>query len=154
MEFKDNQTIVAAGEIWDVLVAHAVQKNLWGIENLSGVPARWAARLSKILRLRAALSQVIQCVEVFDQKTGRSKLVAQRARIWIQSKYFQGMRTLCRIACRAQTFNFNPYQISHTKSAARFQDKMPTLEEIREAVLQIRKNKFPDLSVEGLLARF
>ena len=37
-EFDGEQVVADAGESWDALVAQAVEKNLWGVENLSGIP--------------------------------------------------------------------------------------------------------------------
>src|SRR3989344_179186 len=36
---QEGETLISgAGESWDAVVARAVEENLWGVENLSGIP--------------------------------------------------------------------------------------------------------------------
>lgn len=41
--------VVGAGVTWDDFVAWCVDRNLYGAENLSGIPATWGLRLCRIL---------------------------------------------------------------------------------------------------------
>jgi UDP-N-acetylmuramate dehydrogenase len=44
--------------------------------------------------------------------------------------------------------------LSYKDLATRFKDATPTLQELHDAVVEIRKNKFPDLAVEGTAGSF
>lgn len=72
---QDGNTLTAgAGENWDALVAYAVDKNLWGIENLSGIPGSvGGAVVQGIGAYGAAVGQTLSLVEVFDRETAEVK---------------------------------------------------------------------------------
>src|SRR3989344_5659360 len=56
--------IAGAGERWDALVEYSVQKNLWGIENLSGIPGRvGGSTVQKVAAYGQAISQTLARTE-------------------------------------------------------------------------------------------
>jgi UDP-N-acetylmuramate dehydrogenase len=58
---------VAAGEIWDDLVKHTVDKDWWGIENLSHIPGKTGAlAVQNVGAYGQEASQVVKSVEVLD----------------------------------------------------------------------------------------
>ncbi len=63
---REGNTLVAgAGEQWDTLVSRAVQENLWGIENLSGIPGTvGGAVFGSIGAYGQAIAQTLTWVEV------------------------------------------------------------------------------------------
>ncbi|MFI3283237.1 MAG: FAD-binding protein, partial [Rikenellaceae bacterium] len=61
---------VDAGVEWDDLVEWAVEKNLWGIENLSLIPGKaGAAPVQNIGAYGVEVKDLIEEVEIFDTET-------------------------------------------------------------------------------------
>jgi UDP-N-acetylmuramate dehydrogenase len=59
--------VAAAGESWEGVVMRAVSENIWGIENLAGIPGTvGGAVVQNIGAYGAALSQTLEWVEVYD----------------------------------------------------------------------------------------
>ena len=88
IEEKDGLLVVGAGEEWDALVLHAVKKNLWGIENLSGIPGSvGAAPVQDIGAYGAELRDVFEFVEAFDTHRGNRAAFKQRMRVWLSHKH-------------------------------------------------------------------
>ncbi len=149
--------VAAAGESWDTFVARTVEENLWGIENLSGIPGTvGGAVVQNIGAYGAALSQTLEWVEVLDRQTENIKTLTREA---------------CAFGYRDSIFKQNPGRyvvlhaafslsgvpnpnISYKDLQEQFKDKTPTIQEIRAAVLGVRKNKFPDLGKEGSAGSF
>ena len=64
--------VVGAGESWDGLVARAIEKGFWGIENLSGIPGTvGAAPIQNIGAYGTEVKDTILWVEVFDIAAGK-----------------------------------------------------------------------------------
>lgn len=62
--------IVGAGVSWDALVVEAAARNLWGLENLAGIPGTvGAAPVQNIGAYGAEVKDTLQSVEVFDTQT-------------------------------------------------------------------------------------
>ena len=71
--------ISGAGENWDALVASAVKKRLWGIENLSGIPGTvGAAPVQNIGAYGAELKDTLEWVEVLDAKNGKLRTLSNK----------------------------------------------------------------------------
>ena len=63
---------VAAGECWDDFVAWCVERELWGVENLSAIPSSvGAAPVQNIGAYGAEVKDTITVVEYFDVETRR-----------------------------------------------------------------------------------
>ena len=63
------------GEIWHNLVIFAVNKNYWGIENLSLIPGTvGAAPIQNIGAYGAELKDILENVEAYEIKTGQKKI--------------------------------------------------------------------------------
>lgn len=62
---------VSAGETWDDLVQHAVERNWWGIENLSHIPGQsGVALVQNIGAYGQQVSDVVQSARVLEIATG------------------------------------------------------------------------------------
>lgn len=167
--------IAAAGESWDALVARAVGDGLWGIENLSGIPGTvGGACVQNIGAYGAALSQVIEWVEVFDTTTGQvmrldnaqcafgyrdsvfKKCSAENPRSGeIYLAPARGFFAPLIVLRAALSLSAAPRpNLAYADLAARFKGSAPSLGDIRAAVLDIRAHKFPDLGVEGTAGSF
>jgi UDP-N-acetylmuramate dehydrogenase len=63
---------VAAGEVWDDVVAHAVAEEWAGLETLSGIPGRaGASPVQNVGAYGAEVAETIARVRTFDRRTGR-----------------------------------------------------------------------------------
>ncbi len=150
--------IVGAGESWDGVVARVVEENLWGIENLSGIPGTvGAAPVQNIGAYGAELKDTLAWVEVLDVQTKEVKKMAN---------------TECAFGYRASVFKKNPGRyvilrialilkqerapkLAYRDLAEAFAGiSAPKLGDIRAAVLAIRAKKFPDLAQEGTAGSF
>src|SRR3989344_5168384 len=71
----DGETVLAgAGEQWDTLVKQAVEKDLWGIENLSGIPGSvGAAPVQNIGAYGQELKDSLAWVDALDVGSGEVK---------------------------------------------------------------------------------
>ncbi len=154
----NQKTLVAgAGEGWDEIVAQAVEANLWGLENLSGIPGTvGGAVVQNIGAYGAALSQTLLWVEVYDSESGEvKKMTNAECMFGYRESFFKhdgGRHIVLRAAF---TLSLEPKaNITYKDLAARFTDSSLDIAEIRAAVLEIRKGKFPDISVEGTAGSF
>ncbi len=160
--------VAGAGEGWDGLVAHTVEQGLWGLENLSGIPGTVGGAVwGNIGAYGASVSQTLQWVEAYDREAGEMRRFdAAACALGYRDSFFKqhaGRYVIVRAAfALAQTPRPN---LSYKDLSARFAvapsqtdtapaTTVPTLAEIRDAVLAIRKEKFPDLSVEGTAGSF
>ena len=68
---------VNAGETWDDLVQHAVERNWWGIENLSHIPGQaGAALVQNIGAYGQQASDVVQSARVMEISTGAPRVLS------------------------------------------------------------------------------
>ncbi len=155
----DSSILVAgAGESWDAVVARAIARGLWGIENLSGIPGTvGAAPVQNIGAYGAEAKDALVWVEAFHIQTGRiTRFEKSECKFSYRMSLFKknpGIYFITRVAFllhRKGTPNISYRDLSEffTGNAA------PTLQEIRDAILSIRARKFPDLSKEGTAGSF
>ncbi|MDO8594499.1 MAG: UDP-N-acetylmuramate dehydrogenase [bacterium] len=194
--------IAGAGESWDGLVAQAVERGLWGIENLSGIPGSVGATpIQNIGAYGAEIKDVVEWVEVFDTKTGKVKklrkdvcqfsyrdslfkkpegksLIVLRVALRLKKngtpnleykdlqKYFYGESHSLLYPPKdgsasggkgsTRVFVGEGFKSSGLDDSATSFKKggIPTLAEVRDAVLSIRTGKFPDLKTHGTAGSF
>lgn len=154
---EGNTFVVAAGENWDALVGCAVNKNLWGIENLSGIPGTvGGAVVQNIGAYGQALSQTLAWVEVFDTRSNQvERLPKEKLQFGYRGSLFKQEEG--RYVVLKAALELNPAAAPNTAYKdlkARFEGLRPTITDIRTAVLEIRSNKFPDLATEGTAGSF
>ena len=189
---EGNSVVVTsgAGESWDGLVAQSVERGLWGIENLSGVPGSvGAAPIQNIGAYGTEVREVIEWVEVFDTKTGEiKKLTNEECRFGYRDSIFKHPEgkslVVTRVAFRLhkdgvpnlvykdlQNYFYEESNSSFPKGGGESSNRriskslglrplllgkgeLPTLAEIRNAVIEIRSKKFPDLNEFGTAGSF
>jgi len=157
VEEDGNTFIAAAGESWDALVECAVTKKLWGIENLSGIPGTvGGAVVQNIGAYGQALSQTLAWVEVFDTHTGSvERLPKEKLSLGYRGSVFKQEEGRYVVLKAALVLSPTPApSVAYKDLRARFADQSPAITDIREAVLEIRAAKFPDLMVEGTAGSF
>jgi UDP-N-acetylmuramate dehydrogenase len=154
IEEKDELLIAQAGEEWDNVVSYANERGLWGIENLSGIPgSTGAAPVQNIGAYGTELKDTLHFVDAFDTKRGEIVRFSNEQ---------------CEFGYRTSLFKKNPghycimrvgLRLSKTgKPNLSYKDlqplQNPSLREVREVVIAIRRKKFPDLSQEGTAGSF
>lgn len=160
IEFPEKDLlVVGAGEVWDDVVAAAVSRNLSGIENLSYIPGNaGAAPVQNIGAYGAEIKEVIEWVEVFDPLImGVRSLTNSECRFGYRDSLFKSEEgknlIVTRIAMRLRE-NGKP-NISYKDLAVYFTGKEETtIAEVRNAVIEIRKKKLPDVAEVGTAGSF
>jgi UDP-N-acetylmuramate dehydrogenase len=155
-EKEDQLLIVGAGESWDATVAYAISHNLWGIENLSGIPGTaGGAVVQNIGAYGAAISEVVAFVDVFDRERAVvERLSAKDCQFNYRDSLFKhGEKYIVLTAALRLSKKATP-----NLSYAGLKDRMGTLsgelQTIRDTVRAIRGEKFPDLEKEGTAGSF
>ncbi|MGH7141078.1 MAG: UDP-N-acetylmuramate dehydrogenase [Minisyncoccia bacterium] len=148
--------IASAGEPWDALVLNAVHENLWGIENLSGIPGTvGGAVVQNIGAYGAAISEALEWVEAYDIASGAiTRLKNAECAFGYRDSIFKHRPQLI-VVRTALRLSISPRpNLSYRDLAARFDASTPALADIRDAVIDIRAGKFPDLTREGTAGSF
>ncbi len=180
-ETEENKTlvVVGAGESWDGLVQYAVEHGLWGLENLSGIPGTvGGAAWGNIGAYGASASQSVAWVEAYDRVQRelvrldaslcafgyRDSFFKQRASRYIITRVAFALSRVAQpnlvykdLALRFATAQQSKITEQKTTSEVEVtieQETEPTLANIRDAVLAIRREKFPDLAIEGTAGSF
>jgi UDP-N-acetylmuramate dehydrogenase len=156
---SDDSIISAdAGALWDDVVKFAVERNLWGIENLSAIPGTvGGAVVQNIGAYGAALSQVVVRVCAFDTYTKKKVEFENFAcNFGYRSSIFKSLldRYIV-LTVDLRVTRDTALQISYKDLALYFQDhQSPNLSEVRTAVQKIRSRKFPPLDEYGTAGSF
>ena len=150
----------ASGVSWDTFVADTVSRGLWGLENLSGIPGTvGAAPIQNIGAYGAEAKDTIESVRALDMRTGKERIFGNaECRFGYRDSFFKSLEGKNFIVLEV-TFKLSKEpkpSISYKDLAAFFatQKTPPSPKNIREAVLQIRSKKFPDLSKVGTAGSF
>lgn len=169
-ETDDVLVVAGAGVHWDDLVAETVLKNLSGLENLSWIPGSvGAAPVQNIGAYGAEIKDCLEWVEVIDSRKvqeGQSaqppkKIPREECRFEYRESFFKTPEgkhfIITRVAFKLRK-NGKP-NISYKDLANFFADKTakgetPTITEVRNAVIQIRKAKLPDVAKLGTAGSF
>ncbi len=156
--FTDDGTLYSvidanAGEDWEEFVAETVEKDLFGIENLSSIPGKvGAAPVQNIGAYGAEVGNVIESLRVLDTKTMKfidlsfvDCKFSYRDSIF---KHEKGRYIVTKV--RFRLCKQGDVNIEYKELGKYFIDKhisKPSLKEVRNAVIEIRKNKLPDWKV-------
>lgn len=153
IEFKgisyDGERVTAsAGEVWDEFVCDVVQHNLWGVENLSLVPGTvGGAAVQNIGAYGVEVGDTIFSVEAFDIKRMQTKIfLRDDCEFGYRESIFKKNKDL--VVTRV-SFTLNARSVPHVdyedvkKYFSANGVVVPTLGEIREAIIAIRKAKMP-----------
>lgn len=146
---------VGSGQSWDEFVAWTVDKGLYGIENLSAIPGTvGAAPVQNIGAYGQEAAATVQSVRAFD--TQEMKFVdlsaAQCAFDYRESifKRQKGRYIISRVDfIFPSTGAVNIGYRDLGDYFARIGKQAPSLADVRNAVIDIRRNKLPDLNEWG-----
>ncbi len=151
---------VGAGVVWDDLVNMSVNKGLYGIENLSGIPGTvGAAPIQNIGAFGHEAASAIQSVEGFYFGSGKPfSIDADKCNFGYRNSIFKN-ELKSKVMITNVTFKFNKQgklnlDYGALKSAPELQKSNPSLSDVRQAVLSIRNSKLPDPDVLGNAGSF
>lgn len=147
---NDNEVIleVAAGELWDDVVRLATEAGWWGIENLSHIPGTMGAfPVQNVGAYGQEASQVITCVQVLDRTTHQlSTLSAEQLKFGYRSSIFNQSQSgqYIVVSCTMKLSKIPRPNLQYRDLQERFpSDAQPTLTQIRQAIIEIRNEKYP-----------
>ena len=161
-ENKDEVLIkVGAGEVWDELVERVVAKGWWGIENLSYIPGNVGALVVQNAGAYGVEAKdVVESVEVYEIKTGEiMKLENEDCGFNYRKTIFnnqqRGGYIILNIIIKLR--KQGKPNLSYVSLAKYFEErniKELNLRQVRNAVIEIRKNKLPDWKKIGSVGSF
>jgi UDP-N-acetylmuramate dehydrogenase len=156
VEDDNDQSIikVGAGEDWDETVKQSVDMGLSGMEALSGIPGTTGATpYQNIGAYGQEIKDTLDSVEVYDTTDRQIKtLTNSECQFGYRDSIFKSSQK-GRYIITSVSFKLSkkPAEIPNYKDVQRYFEKEkisnPTAMQIRNAILEIRKNKFVDPSV-------
>lgn len=154
------EVVAGAGENWDELVAETVSRGLYGLENLSLIPGSvGAAPVQNIGAYGAELSAVINWVEVFDRGNAEvKKFSREECQFGYRDSLFKKGESnliITRVSMVLTTEGAlnTDYRDVKEYFAGRHITQ-PKLNEVRKAVIEIRRRKLPNGSEVGTAGSF
>ncbi len=158
---SDEETVsvrVGAGVIWDAFVAHCVEHNWYGVENLSGIPGEvGAAAVQNIGAYGVEVRELITSVETLDIQGKRVIYrvdecgYAYRRSSFKQPEMQSVFVTYVNFRLRKKpSYELEYGTIRHELSNCTFLD----LQTVRDVILRIRRTKLPDPEIVGNAGSF
>lgn len=159
--FDDRSSLVVAGAgaSWDAFVAACLERGYSGLENLSGIPGTvGASPIQNIGAYGKEAGESIEWVEAYDLFERRVvRLNRNACAFGYRESIFKRRPELFIIRVAFTLERTTLGDIRYKDLAAWFSEKStiaPTPQAIREAVLDIRGRKFPDLKRYGTAGSF
>ncbi|MFP4539491.1 MAG: UDP-N-acetylmuramate dehydrogenase [Candidatus Paceibacterota bacterium] len=150
LEESDNSVLLkaAAGEEWDKVVEESVNRGLYGIENLSGIPGTaGAAPVQNIGAYGVELSDVVSEVEAYDINEERTVVFrSEECDLGYRSSLFKkesGRFVVISVKMRLTRFGSLVCHYKDVRDRINENDP-PSLTQMRDLILDIRSKKFPD----------
>lgn len=146
---------VGAGENWDDFVADMVRRGLRGIENLSGIPGSVGATpIQNVGAYGREVCDVIAWVEALNTETLETELFTNKqCRFGYRDSFFkteEGKKFIVtEVGFRLEETGEPFLEYKDLKNYFGANEIKPSLENIRNAVIEIRSKKFPDLNKVG-----
>ena len=141
---------VSAAENWDDVVQHAVERDWWGIENLSHIPGQaGAALVQNIGAYGRQVSDVVQSARVMAISTGAlHDLSTADCSFGYRRSIFNTTERgkLVIVGLTLRLARHGPPRLNYPDVRTYFQERgigQPSLAEIRQAIINIRDRKFP-----------
>lgn len=154
-----SELVAGSGEDWDEIVNFAVQNNLYGLENLSGIPGTvGASPVQNIGAYGREVSRVISRVEVLDTDTlTLNTLNNQACGFSYRYSIFKNKKKYIITAVSFSLQLNGELDLAYQDVTNYFKDQKiakPTLVQVRQAILAIRSAKMPSLADFGLAGSF
>ena len=134
-----------AGEMWDDIVARAVELNASGIENLSLIPGTvGGAVYQNIGAYGTEIKDVLVSVTAYDISTDNIvRLSNKKCEFEYRSSVFKKNKKLIILEAELLLPKNKKPNLSYPDLQRRFEKQSPTLNEVRQAVIDIRLSKLP-----------
>lgn len=149
-----------AGVVWDDFVDYCVKNGLYGVENLSGIPGTvGASPVQNIGAYGAEAKDVIRGVEYFSIDDGCLKFIdVEDCRFTYRNSIFK-QELAGRVVVTAVLFKMSRrgmlnLSYGNLEEKLRQSGESPTLEVVRNAVIEIRRAKLPEPSEIGSAGSF
>jgi UDP-N-acetylmuramate dehydrogenase len=157
ISFSGERVVVKAGENWDEFVQKCVEQGLYGVENLSYIPGTvGAAPVQNIGAYGSEIKDTVDIVRAFDVKEGVFKDFSNTdCHFTYRDSLFK--KEIGRYIITSVTLVLKKeahINIEYRDLKDYFGDKKPTLSEVRNAVIEIRKRKLPDVKDFGTAGSF
>jgi len=148
-----------AGEVWDDLVRFSVEQGWFGLENLSGIPGTvGAAPVQNIGAYGSELKDTLVKVKAWDITADRLvELFNQDCNFSYRQSLFKQTSNYVVLSVTLNVSSSGQPVISYrdlSEKVGQLERSQLTPEFIRQAVLDIRSNKFPDLRTLGTAGSF
>lgn len=145
IEVNNNLVTAQAGEDWDEFVAFCVERNLAGIECLSGIPGFVGGTpVQNVGAYGQEVSETVRSVRVFDRKTHQILELSNNDCKFAYRKSIFNTTAKDRFIVLSVTYelkeNGEP-KIVYQDLREHFGERQPNLQETRDAVRQIRAAK-------------
>ena len=146
-----------AGELLDAIVAQTIQKQYWGLENLSHIPGTiGAAPVQNVGAYGVELSAIVHSVEAFSVDTGEVRsFTNEQCAFAYRDSFFKSQ------SGRQWIITHVTCQLSKHRNPVLSYGDLQTLDadvctsaDIRQTVIDIRKTKFPDWHTIGTAGSF
>ena len=152
-----------AGENWHELVSFAVEKDLGGIENLALIPGTvGAAPIQNIGAYGVELKDVFVSLSAFDTVTGEFEIyTADECSFGYRDSVFKhdlkGRMIVCEVTLKLNTWENHTLNLSYSGLSDSLKSKnidKPTIRDVYNTVVAIRRSKLPDPSDIGNAGSF
>jgi UDP-N-acetylenolpyruvoylglucosamine reductase len=160
MGFEDVPVMVGAGVVWDHFVSETCRHGLWGAENLSLIPGEvGAAAVQNIGAYGVEVKDIISGVVAFDlQERKRVKFTREECRYGYRDSLFKqpenkGRYVITSVLMRLSRKPNPRLDYKGVREALGGMDPQ-TPQEVREAIVRIRRQKLPDPEELGSAGSF
>lgn len=159
----ENEVIIkiASGEVWSEIVNYCVEKDWGGIENLSLIPGTaGAAPVQNIGAYGVELKDVLLKVEAIDMLSGEKiSLSNESCKFGYRNSIFKDeYKGKCFIVSITIKLNKNSQLNTSYGDISRVLKEIgiinPSIKDVSNAVIQIRKSKLPDPAITGNAGSF
>lgn len=150
---------VGAGVVWDQLVAYAIDRGWGGLENLSWIPGcTGAAPVQNIGAYGAEAKDTITEVEYVEIDTAKEQILkGEECRFGYRDSIFKNeLKSKAVIVFVTFRLTRNPVindNYADVRDALKVYEH-PTIRNVREIIIDIRKRKLPDPSIIGNAGSF
>ena len=156
---NERKVIIEAkgGEVWDDLVRYCVERNYYGIENLSLIPGTaGAAPVQNIGAYGVELQDVFHSLTAIHLQSGERKdFGKEECRFAYRNSYFKSQEpdTYLIESVRIKLSKIKKFKLDYAHLKEQLPEN-PELKEVRALIIRIRQHKLPDTEVLGNAGSF
>ena len=151
---------IAAGELWEDLIAYCLKNEYYGIENLAGIPG-WvgSAPVQNIGAYGVEVGDVIKEVETVDMRIGKTACYSKAEcefgyRSSIFKTKFKNQLLITSVTLQLSKNEEYRLQYSGLKDELERQPEPLSLQKVVNAVISLRNSKLPDVNKIGSAGSF